>query len=95
MILLFHSSTGIQLNDTTNANDLAIQVSINSSEFNSLDFASLVPPGVQGLTILRVEFYIELPQSMRNMMDGNNQPYHLISWLGNADLRAMSAADDT
>jgi hypothetical protein len=42
--------------------------------------------------ILRVEFYIELPQSSRNMMNGNNQSFCLTTWLGNADLRAIAAA---
>jgi hypothetical protein len=107
-ILSFHSSAGTQVNDTTNTNNLAIllpvingpladcrkQVCFLQVQLN-LDFASLVPPGVQGPTILRVEFYIKLPQSTCNMTNGNNQPYRLTSWLGNADPRAMSAANRT
>ncbi len=96
------------MNDTTNANKPAIllpvidgpladcckQVRFVRVQLN-LDFASLVPPSVQGLTILRVKFYIKLPQSMRDMTNGNNQPYRLTSWLDDADLRAMSADDLT
>ncbi len=61
----------------------------------NLNFASLVPPGIQGLTILRVKFYIELPQSTCNMTNERSKPYCLTSWLGNADLRAMSATNLT
>jgi hypothetical protein len=68
-ILMFHSSAGTQVNDTTNASDLAILLpAVNGSSADfckqvcfvqvqlNLNFASLVPPGVQGLTILRVSF---------------------------------------
>jgi hypothetical protein len=106
-ILSFHSSAGTQVINNTNANNLAIllptiingpladcckQICFVQVQLN-LDFASLVPLGVQELTILRVEFYIKLPQSMRNMTNGNNQPYCLASWLGDADLCAMSTAN--
>ncbi len=50
---------------------------------------------VQELTILRVEPYIELPQSTRDMTNGNNQPYGLMPWLCNADLCAMSTTNFT
>ncbi len=59
----------------------------------NLDFAGLVPCGAQGLTILWVEFYIKLPQSLRDMMNGINQPYCLTTWLGDADLRAIAATN--
>ncbi len=57
----------------------------------NLDFSSLVPPGVQGLTILRVEYYIELPQSSQDMLNGNAQNYRITSWLGASDLRTIPA----
>jgi hypothetical protein len=89
-ILSFHSSAGTQVNITTDTNDSAIllpvingplvdcckQVCSIQVQLN-FDFEGLVPPGVQGLTILRVGFYIELPQSMCDMTNGNNQPYRL------------------
>ena len=105
-ILSFHSNAGTQVNNTTVANDSAILLPVVDGPYAdcrkqvrfvqvqlNLDFASLVPPGVQGLTILRVEFYIELPQSSRDLLNGNNQNYRLTSWLGDSDLRAISAAD--
>jgi hypothetical protein len=107
-ILSFHSSAGTQVNDTTDASDSAILLPIINGSLAdcrkqvrfilvqlNLNFASLVPPSIQGLTILRVEFYIELPQSTRDMTNERSQPYCLTSWLGNADLRAMSAANLT
>jgi hypothetical protein len=89
-ILLFHSNACTQVNNTSNANNLAIllpvvnelvencckQVCVVQVQLN-LDFASLVSRGIQALTILRVEFYIKLPQSLRNMTNGNNQPIAL------------------
>ncbi len=94
------------MNDTCNANDSAVLLPVVDGHLGNcrkqvcfirvqlnLNVAGLVPRGVQGLTILWVEFYIELPQSLRDMMNGNNQPYRLTTWLGNADLRAIAAAD--
>ncbi len=43
--------------------------------------------------ILQAGFYIELPQSLCSMMNGNNQPYPLTIWLGNADFCAIAAAN--
>ncbi len=84
-ILSFHSDAGTQVNDTCDANDSAVLLPVVDGPLRNcrkqvcfvrvqlnLDFAGLVPRGVQGLTILRVEFYIELPQSSRDMMNGNN-----------------------
>jgi hypothetical protein len=107
-ILSFHSNAGTQVNNTTDPNNSAVllpvvdgpyvecckQVRFVHMQLN-LDFASLVPPGVQGLTILRVEFYIELPQSSCNMLNGNAQNYRLTSWLGNANLCTISATNFT
>ncbi len=105
-ILSFHGDAGTQVNETSDANDSAVllpmvngplgncckQVRFVRVQLN-LDFTSLVPHGVQGLTILRVEFYIELPQSSGDMINDNNQSYRLTTWLGNADLRAIAAAN--
>ncbi len=96
------------MNDTPDASDSAFllpvingplvdcckQVCFVRVQLN-LNFASLVPRGIQGLTILRVKFYIEMPQSMCDMTNERSQPYRLTSWLGNAYLCAMSAADLT
>jgi hypothetical protein len=96
------------VNNTTNTSDLVIllpiingpledcykQVCFFGVQFN-IDFARLVPPGIQGLTIVRAKFYIKLLQSTSNMTNGDNQPYCLTSWLSNTDLCAISVADLT
>jgi hypothetical protein len=107
-ILSFHSNAGTQVNTTTDPNNSAVLLPVVDGPYTecrkqvrfvrvqlNLNFASLVPSGVQGLTILRVEFYIELPQSSCNMLNGNAQNYSLTSWLGAADLRTISATDFT
>ena len=37
----------------------------------SLDFSSLVALNPPGFSMLRVKFYIELPQGSRDMVNGN------------------------
>ncbi len=105
-ILSFHSDAGTHVNDTTTADYSAIllpildgpkaacckQVRFVRIQLN-LNFASLVPRGVDGLTILQVEYYIKLPQSLRDLQDGQNRPYRLTTWLGEADLRTLAAAN--
>ena len=43
--------------------------------------------------ILRGEYYIQLPQSSRNLVNSNGQNDKLTSWLGPANLRTMSRPD--
>ncbi len=45
-----------------------------------------------GLTILRTEYYIELPQTTRAMVNGNIVAYNLMTFHGAADLRTLSPA---
>jgi hypothetical protein len=103
-ILSFHSNADTQVNNTTDPNNSAVLLPVVNGPYAdchkqvrfvrvqlNLDFASLVPPGVQGLTILRVKYYIELPQSSQDMLNGNAQNYRLTSWLGASNLRTISA----
>jgi hypothetical protein len=55
----------------------------------NLDFASLVTLDNPGVTVLRVEFYIELPQGSHDMINGVNGVYCL-TFLGPDDIRLMS-----
>ncbi len=78
------------MNTTTTANNSAVllpvidgplagcrkQVCFVRVQLN-LDISSLASQGVQGVTILRVEYHIELPQGLRNLQNGNNQGYRL------------------
>jgi hypothetical protein len=59
----------------------------------NLNFSSLVSQGIQGITILRVEYYIKLPQGSSNLQNGHNQPYCLTTFLGADNLYTIAAAD--
>lgn len=60
----------------------------------SLDFASLInAPTNVGPTTLRTEYYLELPQTTRVMVNNNNVTYNLMTFHGAADLRTLSPAD--
>jgi len=45
---------------------------------------------VSGPTVFRVGFYVELPQTMRVMVNGVNANYNLTSWLGADDLSSLT-----
>jgi hypothetical protein len=104
--LLFHDNAGNQVNNTTTENDSAVllpmidgpldgcrkQICFVQVQLN-LDFSSLVSQGIQGVTVLRVEYYIELPQGLRNLQNGYNQPYCLTTFLGAEDLHTIAATD--
>jgi hypothetical protein len=55
----------------------------------NLDFASLVSLDPQGVTVLQVEFYIELPQGSCNMTNGNSTPHCLTTYLGPDDIHTI------
>ncbi len=99
-ILSFHNNVGTQANDTTTATNLAVLLPVIDGAVTAcrkqhirfvcvqinLDFASLITLDPPGVTALRVEFYIELPQGSRNMINGHGSPYRLTTYLGVADV---------
>jgi hypothetical protein len=104
-ILLFHNDAGAQVNDTTAA-DLAVLLPVIDGPVTdcrkknirfvrvqlNLDFASLVTLDPPGVTVLRVEFYIELPQSSRALTNGSSTAYRLTTFLGPDDIHLIPAA---
>jgi len=54
----------------------------------TVDFARLI--SIPGPTVLRVGFYIELPQTTRVMVNRVGANYNLTSWLGADDLRGLT-----
>jgi hypothetical protein len=85
LILLFHDNAGNEVNNTTTANNSAVLLPVIDGPLAScrkqvcfvrvklnLNFSSLVSQGIQGVTVLRVEYYIELPQGLCNLQNGNN-----------------------
>jgi hypothetical protein len=59
----------------------------------NLDFASLVTLDNPGVTVLHVEFYIELTQGSHDMINGVNGAYRLTTFLGLDDICLMSRED--
>jgi hypothetical protein len=95
-ILSFHNNSGAQVNNTTTAANSAVLLPVTNRPINScckqnirfvqvqmnLNFASLVTLDNPGVTVLRVEFYIKLPQGSRDMINSVNKAYHLTTFLG-------------
>ncbi len=98
----FHNSAGTDIQNTTIAANPAIFLPVADGPLPAchqqdvryvrvsctVDFARLI--AVPGPTVLRVGFYIELPQTTRVMVNGVNANYNLTSWLGANDLSAMT-----
>jgi hypothetical protein len=105
-ILSFHDNVGNQVNNTTTENNLDVlllvidgplgschkQVCFSQVQLN-LDFSSLVSQGVQGVTVLHVEYYIKLPQGLCDLQNSHNQPNCLATFLGADNLRTFAATD--
>jgi hypothetical protein len=105
-ILSFHNDAGTQVNDTTTADSAVLLPVVDGSVTDcrkknirfvrvqlNLDFASLVTLDPPGVTVLHVEFYIKLPQSSRDMTNGNGGAYHLTTFLGPDDICLIPAAE--
>ena len=56
----------------------------------TLDFCPLVSVNPPGLTTLRVEYYVELPQTSRAMLTGVGGGYNLVTYHGPNDLRTLT-----
>ncbi len=102
-VISFHNDAGAQVNDTTTANNLAVLLPVIAGAVTAcwkqhihfvfvqmnLDFASLVTLDHLGMTVLQVEFYIELPQGSGKMINNNSAPYCLTTYLGPDDIRTL------
>jgi len=100
----FHNSAGTKINNTTIAGNPNILLPVqNGAVVNcrkedvrfvrvlcSLDFASLFTIVNPGLTMLRVSFYIELPQMTVAMATAGGAAYNLTTWHGDADLSTLT-----
>lgn len=60
---------------------------------SNVDFSSLVRLPNYGPAVLRVGFYIELPQTTVGMTNGNGVAYQLTTWHGAADLSTLNGDD--
>jgi hypothetical protein len=104
-ILSFHNSKGNWMDDTTTANNAQVLLPvINGTLVDcrkqdvrfmrvqcTLDFTPLITVDPYPVSsILRVSYYIKLPQTMQGMTNGNNVAYNLTSYLGPDDLRTLT-----
>jgi hypothetical protein len=102
-ILSFHNNAGTQVNNTTTATDSAVLLPVIDGAITAcqkqhirfvhiqmnLDFASHITLDPPGVTVLRVEFYIELPQGLHNITNGHSSSYCLTTYLGLDDIHTM------
>jgi hypothetical protein len=59
-----------------------------------LDYSPLVNVTTQaGLSILQAEYYIELPQTLRQLFNGQQTAYNLLTFHGPGNLRTLSPAE--
>jgi hypothetical protein len=106
-ILSFHNTKGDIMATTTDAADPSVLLPIVNGVLATcrkkdvkfvriqlvLNYASLVNVDPPGATVLRTEYYIELPQTSVLMTDGSGSAYNLLSFHGPMDLRMMSPAE--
>ena len=103
-ILSFHNSAGTIINDTTLNADGSILRPVVNGPINAcrrpdvkyvrvqltLDFRHLITLIDPGLTILRVDYYIELPQTSVAMVNNAGNPYQLVTYHGPDDIRTLT-----
>ena len=106
-ILSFHNAKGDIMTNTTDVADPSVLLPVANGAVVGcrkkdvkfvrvqlmLDYASLINVNPPGATVLRTEYYIELPQTSVAMTDGAGNAYNLLTFHGPEDLRTMSAAD--
>jgi hypothetical protein len=102
----FHDSAGKIICNTTVAGNPSLLLPVIDGPINgcrqqdvryvrvtcTFDYSRLISVG--GLTMLRVAFYLELPQTTRAMANGIGGNYNLTSWLGANDLSLLAKEDD-
>jgi hypothetical protein len=105
VIQSFHNSAGAVINNTMVADNPSVLLPMINGPLNTchhqdvcyvwvsctVDYPRLIT--VPGPTMLRIAFYIELPQMMRVMVNGIGGNYNLTSWLGAADLNTLSCTE--
>jgi hypothetical protein len=103
IILSSHGTKGDQVNDSTEGGNPSVFLPVVDGAIGTcrknvkfihvqllVDIIDLVTVDNLGLTTLRIEYYIELPQSTCQMMNGNGNAYNLTTFLGTAYLRTLT-----
>ena len=102
-ILSFHNTRGDKVHDTTTAADSSILLPVTDGALNtcrkndkffciqlSVNFVDLVTIANPGPTTLRIEYFIELPQTTHQMTDEASNAYTLTTYHGVGDRRTLS-----
>jgi hypothetical protein len=107
-ILSFHNIKSNIVLDTAEAGDPAVLLPVQDGILAkwckkdvkfvyiqlTLDYFPLVNVTTQaGPTILRAEYYIELPQISRQLLNGQQTAYNLLTFHGPGDLQTLSPTD--
>jgi len=105
-ILSFHNTAGDEVTNTTTAADPSVLLPVVDGRLDdcrknvkfvrvqsSVNFISLNVLDDPGPTTLRIEYFIELPQTTVQMANGAGNAYNLTTFHGTADLRTLSSAD--
>ena len=102
-ILSFHNTRGDEVNNTTTAADPSILLPVINGALNmcrknvklvcvqlSANFVNLVTIANLGPTTLRIECFIKLPQTTRQMTNEAGNAYTLTTFHGMGDLRTLT-----
>ncbi len=106
-ILSFHNAKGDIMTTTTDATDPSVLLPVVNGVLANcrkkdvkfvrvqltIDYASLVNGTPPGATVLRMEYYIKLPQTSVQVTDGAGNAYNLLTFHGPADLCTRSPAE--
>jgi hypothetical protein len=103
-ILSFHNFKGDKVTDSTNVADPTKLLPVVDGAYPmcrknvkfvrvqlSVNFVDLVTAVNPGPTTLRIEYFIELPQTTRQMMNGIETAYNLTTFHGTPELRTLDA----
>ena len=105
-ILSFHNNAGGQVNNTMMAADLAILLPLQDGPIAdcrkhikfvqvqlNLNYAALANVNPPRPTVLRATYYIELPLTLRALVNGGGVQYSITTFIGPSDLRTLSPQD--
>jgi len=98
-VLRWHNSAGTIINNTTTAADPAVLLPIQNGPladcrqqdimFVKVQVSVDYSYSIRGVSPVRLDFYIELPQTSTVMVNGIGGAYTLVTYLGPADLRTL------
>jgi hypothetical protein len=101
-VLSWHNSAGTIINNTTTAADPAVLLPIlngNLADCRQQDIMFVrvqvtvdYSYSIRGVSPVRLDFYIELPQTSTAMVNGAGGAYTLVTYSGPADLRTLDTA---